>query len=177
MRLVSQSMPTPRLLSTVVPELREKPPERISMRSRIKGVSLFSGNGRAIFLGIVLGAALICVVSLLYARHQAARRHAEEERRSLAVSTHSISLPQPMIIRISADLMHITAISLGHTRLAIINGQQITEGEQITIDAPAASVAVTLRVLKISDGRVELSDGTQTISAPLEMPPIVRPKP
>jgi len=176
MRLVSQQTPTPRLLSTVVPELREKPPERISMRSRLKGVSLFSGNGRAIFLGIVLGAALLCTVGILYARYQAARRHAEEERRLLAVSTHSISAPQPIVIQISADLIHVTAISLGRPRLAIINGQQFGEGEQITIPTPSANVIVTLRVVKISDGRIELSDGTQTIGARLEIPPMVRPK-
>jgi len=160
-----------------VPELREKPPERISMRSRIKGVSLFSGNGRAIFFGIALGAALICAVSVLYVRHQAARRHAEEERQLVAVSNHSISPPQPIVIQISADLIHVTAISLGHPRLAIINGQQLGEGEQITIHTPSANIAVTLRVAKISDGRIDLSDGTQTISARLEIPPMVRPKP
>ena len=177
MRLVSQNAPTPRLLSTVVPELREKPPERISMRSRIKSVSIFSGNGRAIFLGIALGAALICTVGVLYARHQTARRHAEEERQLLAVSTHSISPPQPIVIKISADLIHVTAISLGHPRLAIINGQQLSEGEHITLHVPAPNIAVTLRVLKISDGQIDLSDGTQTISARLEVPPIVHPKP
>jgi hypothetical protein len=176
MRLVSKQTPTPRLLSTVVPELREKPPERATMRSRIKSVSLFSGNGRAIFLGIVLGAALICTIGILYARHQAAHRHAEEERRLLAVSTRSISPPQPIVIQISADQIHVTAISLGHPRLAIINGQQLTEGEQITIHTPSASIAVSLRVMKISDGRIDLSDGTQTISARLEIPPAVRPK-
>jgi len=147
------------------------------MRSRIKGVSLFSGNGRAIFFGIVLGAALICAVSVLYVRHQAARRQAEEERQLVAVSTHSISPPQPIVIQISADLIHVTAISLGHPRLAIINGQQLGEGEQITIHTPSANIAVTLRVAKISDGRIDLSDGTQTISARLEIPPMVRPKP
>jgi hypothetical protein len=176
MRLVSQKAPTPRLLSTVVPDLREKLPERASMRSRIKTVSLFSGNGRAIFFGIVLGAALLCTVGVFYARHQTARRHAEEERQLLTVSTHSISMAQPIIIKISADLIHVTAISLGHPRLAIINGHQRGEGEQITIHTPSANIALTLRILKISDGQIDLSDGTQTISARLEMPPMVHPK-
>jgi len=147
------------------------------MRSRIKGVSLFSGNGRAIFFGIVLGAALIWAVSAFYVRHQTARRQAAEERQLVAVSTHSISPPQTIVIQISADLIHVTAISLGHPRLAIINGQQLGEGEQITIHTPSANIAVTLRVAKISDGRIDLSDGTQTISARLEIPPMVRPKP
>src|ERR1041384_8088770 len=114
MRLISQKTPTPRLLSTVVPDVREKTPERVSMRSRLKGVSLFTGNGRAIFLGLVAGAALICAIGFLYKRQQVARQHAEEERRMIAVSTKSVSRPEPIVVEISADLIHVTAISLGH---------------------------------------------------------------
>ena len=121
MRVISQKTPAPRLLSTVVPEARERPPERTSVKSRLKGVSLFSGNGRAIFFGIVLGVVLLSTISVVYVRRQAARRHAEEERQLLAVSTHSISPPEPIIVKISADLIRVTAISLGHPRLAIIN--------------------------------------------------------
>ncbi len=177
MRIVSQKLPSPRLLSTVVPEVREKAAERASMRSRLKSVSLISGNGRAIFLGLLLGAILISAVGVLYARHQAARRHAEEERKLLAVSTHSISTPQPILVKISADLIHVSAISLGHPRLAIINGQLIAERERITVHTPAASIAVTLQVTRISDGEIELSDGIQTIKARLEFVPPPRPKP
>jgi hypothetical protein len=176
MRLVSQKTPAPRLLISVAPEVRERPPERISMRSRLKSVSLFSGNGRAIFLGIILGAVLLSTISVVYVRKQAARRHAEEERQLLAVTTHSISPPEPIIVRISADLIHVSAISLGHPRLAIINGQLVGEGEQITIHTPAASIAISLRILKISDGNIELSDGTQVIKARLELLPASKPK-
>src|SRR5204863_2828241 len=90
-RIISQKNPTPRLLSSVVPELRDRPPERVSIKSRLKGVSLFSGNGRAIFVGIVLGAILISIISLIYVRRQATLRRAEEARKLLAVSIHSIS--------------------------------------------------------------------------------------
>ena len=174
MRLISQKTAAPRLLSTVVPELRVRPPERVSMRSRLKSVSLFSGNGRAIFVGIILGAVLLCTISVLYVRRQAALQNAEEERHLLAVSSHSISPPEPIVINISADLIHVSAISLGHPRLAIINGRLVGEGEQITIHTPTASVAVSLRILKISDGSIELSDGTQVIKARLDLSP---PKP
>ena len=176
MRLVSQQTPAPRLLSTVVPEQREKPPERTSMRSRLKSVALISGNGRAIFLGLILGAILISAVGVLYARHQAARRHPEEERKLLAVSTHSISTPQPIVVKISADLIHVSAISLGHPRLAIINGQLLAEGERITLHTPSASITVALQVTRISDVEIELSDGIQTIKARLELLPSHRPK-
>ena len=66
---MSKVLPTPRLLSTVVPELRVKPPERVSMRSRIKSVSLFTGNGRAIFLVAWLWpfTTLLFVVQAVYA--------------------------------------------------------------------------------------------------------------
>ena len=177
MRVISKQTPTPRLLSTVVPEVRERPPERISMKSRLKGVSLFSGNGRAIFFGIILGAILLSAISLLYVRRQAGLRHAEEARKLLAVSTHSISPPKPIVVKISADLIHVSAISLGHPRLAIINGQLLGEGEQIIVHTPVASVAITLRVIKISDGNIELSDGTQVITARLEVSPASKPKP
>jgi hypothetical protein len=176
MRLISKVTPTPRLLSTVVPDVREKPPEHVSMRSRLKGVSLFTGNGRAIFLGLVAGAVLICAVGLLYKRQQAARQHAEEERKMVAVSTQSVSRPEPIVIQISADLIHVTAISLGHPRLATINGRNVAEGEYITIHTPAANIAVTLRVSKISDGRIELNNGPQLITARLELPPTPRPR-
>jgi hypothetical protein len=176
MRVISKDTPPPRLLTTVVPELRERPAERVSIRARLKGASLFSGNGRAIFMGIFLGAVLLSTIAVVYSRNQSARRHAEEERRLLAVSTHSISPLQPIVVKLSADLIHVSAISLGHPRLAIINGQLVGEGEQITIHAPSASVAVTLRVLKIGDGRIDLTDGTQVISARLELAPAPKPK-
>jgi hypothetical protein len=168
--------PTPRLLSTVVPDIQVKPPERAGMRSRLKGVSLFSGNGRAIFLGLLAGAILICTVGIVYRRQQAARQHAEEERRMVAVSTKSISRPEPIVIQISADVIHVTAISLGHPRLATINGRTVAEGEYVTVHTPTANVAVTLRVLKISDGRIDLSNGPQLISARLEISPPLHPK-
>jgi hypothetical protein len=177
MRLISQKTPAPRLLSTVVPEVRERPPEPVSVKSRLKSVSLFSGNGRAIFLGIALGAVLLSTISVVYVRRQAALRHSEEKLKLLAVSTHSISPPKPIVVKISADLIHVSAISLGHPRLAIINGHLVGEGEQITVHTPVASIAVSLRVVKISDGNIELSDGTQVITAFLEFTPLPKPKP
>jgi hypothetical protein len=65
-------------------------------------------------------------------------------------------------VNISPDMVHVTAISLGQTRLAIINGKQLAEGNELAL--PAAR----LRIVKISDGHVELSNGTQVIKASLE---------
>jgi Spy/CpxP family protein refolding chaperone len=100
------------LLNSVVPELRETKADRVSIRSRLKGASLFTGNGRAIFLGIIFGAAVLSTIGISYRRYETAR-HNEEARRKF---------------------------------LAIINGQQASKGDRITIHTPAASVAITLRV-------------------------------
>ncbi len=157
------------------------------MKSRLKSASLFSGNGRAIFLGIVLGAVLLSAISILYVRRQAALRRAEEELKLLPVSARSISPPAPssppalisppapIVVKISPDMIHISAISLGHPRMAIINGKLVGEGEQIIIHPPSASTAVSLRLVKISDGQIQLSDGAQVISVRLEVSPSSKP--
>ena len=65
-------------------------------------------------------------------------------------------------VKISPDMVHVTAISLGQTRLAIINGKQLAEGNELAVPA------TRLRIVKISDGQVELSNGAQVIKASLE---------
>jgi hypothetical protein len=168
------------LLNSVVPEPAQSKPSDAApdVRSRLRGASIFSGNGRAIFLGIVFGAAILWMIGVVYSRHRAAVRYEEAGRKLLNVSTQSLSAsrhsqvtPAPITIQLRADLLHVTAISLGHPRLAIINGQQVAEGEWITVHTPIASVALSLKVLRIGDGRIDLSDGTQEITARLELPP------
>jgi hypothetical protein len=73
-------------------------------------------------------------------------------------------------VQIDADLLHISAIVLGHPRLAVINGRTVAEGDTILVHIPTRAVAVTLRVLKISEGQVKLSDGTQVIVVRLNIP-------
>jgi hypothetical protein len=71
----------------------------------------------------------------------------------------------------------VTAIALGHPRLAVINNKPVTEGDTIVVHAPTRSVALTLRVVKISDGRIDFSDGTQVFSAQLTVVPPTRATP
>ncbi|MEN3370684.1 MAG: hypothetical protein V7609_2827 [Verrucomicrobiota bacterium] len=179
MRLLPQDGPAPRLLNSVVSEPgQSKLPDVASdVRSRLIGPSIFSGNGRAIFLGIVLGAAVLSMIGFVYSRHRASIQYEEARLKLLAVSTESLSVsrhvqvpPAPILVQVRADLLHVTAISLGHPRLAIINGQQVAEGELVTVHTPSAFVALTLKVLTIGDGRIDLTDGTQVITARLELP-------
>jgi hypothetical protein len=177
MHLIPHRGPTPRLLNSVVAERQGKPSDNADVRSRLQGASLFSGNGRAIFMGILLGAAALSTIGFVYSRHRASVQYEEARLKLMKVSTESVSAsrhvqvtPAPIMVQMRADLLHVTAISLGHPRLAIINGHQVAEGELITVHTPTAFVELTLKVLTIGDGRIDLTDGTQIITARLELP-------
>ena len=176
MRLLSTTTPAPRLLNTVAPELRENAAtERPGLKARLKGSAFFSGNGRAIFVGIFLGAVVLLTIGFFYERRQAAKENEEAARKlmmvtasSLSSSPQTVATPAPIIVQISLDQIHVTAISLGHPRLAVINGQQVAEGDRIAIHTPTNSVTVSLQIVKIADGRIDLSDGLHVITARLE---------
>jgi hypothetical protein len=74
------------------------------------------------------------------------------------------------VIQLSADMVRVSAIALGHPRLAVINGKTVTEGDSVPLQAPNSSVALILRVVKIGDGSIDLSDGKQMFSAQLTIP-------
>ena len=166
MRIIWKSSPSPRLLNTVVPELSGNKAERPTGRFSLKGASLFSGNGRAIFIGIVVGAAILSLLGITYTRHQSDKRQREAGARTPAITSSVDSAGPPALIL--ASQVHVSAISLGEPRLAIVNGKQVTEGDSIDISIPNQATALTLRVVKIADGRIDLSDGTQLITARLE---------
>jgi len=90
--------------------------------------------------------------------------------RMLSSAAHPAMPPTPIVVQLSTNLVQVTSIALGHPRLAVINGKQVAEGDTITVHTPARSVAITLRVLEISDRQVKLSDGTQLVTAHLIKP-------
>jgi len=97
-------------------------------------------------------------------------------RKLVSVGTHKLSSakepaspPGPIVIQLSADVIQVTSIALGHPRLAVINGKQVAEGDNIVVHTPTRFVAVTLRVIEIADRRVILSDGNQLMVAHLTM--------
>jgi predicted RNA-binding protein with EMAP domain len=66
---------------------------------------------------------------------------------------------------LNADLLHVTAIALGQSNLAVVNGKRVTEGDSfvvVTSDGPAA-----VRVAKIEEGVVHFAYGTEKIEAKL----------
>lgn len=160
MRIIWKSSPSPRLLNTVASDVAGNKAEPPTGKFSLKRASLFSGNGRAIFVGIVVGAAIFAILGVTYTRHQSQKRQREAGARAGAEA----SGPSALIL----NQIQVSAIALGEPRLAIVNGKQVTEGESITITTPDQSTTVRLRIVRIADGRIDLSDGTQVITARLE---------
>jgi hypothetical protein len=78
--------------------------------------------------------------------------------------------PPPPVVKINLEAIQVTAISLGQPRLAIVNGRQLGEGDEVVAEA------APLRIVKISDGEVEFSSGTQVVMARLAPPKLPVPK-
>lgn len=177
MRVLPNTRPSPRLLTTVVPEHRPAPetPDSIGPSFRLRGASIFGGNGLAIFIGSLVGVAGITALAFTFRSQNQMKppRPLQLITRTLhtfSASREAIVPPAPISVRITRDMVQVTAIALGHPRLAVINGHQVAEGDSFTIHVDPASVVVRLRVLKIEDGRIDVTDGKQTISLGLSKP-------
>jgi len=184
MQLVPNHMPEERLLSSMDAEESEQTEEVSESPFVLKGAGVFSGNGRWIYIGLIAGALVFSIIGFIFVRHGAKndeRSHfpmfVKAGTRSLAASPDSVATPAPVIVQLNADMVRVTAIALGHPRLAVINNKPVAEGDTIVVHAPTRSVALTLRVVKISDGRIDFSDGTQVFTAQLTVAPPTRATP
>lgn len=179
MRVLPPSTPSPRLLSTAAAEHRSA--SRGDSTAKLSRTSFWSGNGFAIFAGIGLGGLLICGVStMLITRHAAVEQVAPARLvpiapvtpvvvRRPAATAHSAlpsatAAPEP---ELPADALRVSSIALGHPRLAVINRQEVTEGDWVYVDSGSSHLRLRLRVIRIADGRVELTLGRRVIAVPL----------
>ena len=83
-------------------------------------------------------------------------------------------LPEEELEPLELSMVHVTAISLGEPALAIVNGDQLAEGDQLTLPSKSGP-DINLTVVRITDGQVEFTDGKQKASAFLEVV-VVAPK-
>jgi hypothetical protein len=136
--------------------------------------------GRKIFRLVVRILVFSLVASILI--HWAVRRSSVSEEvaairklvaagtRMISKGNHPASAPSSIVVQLNSDQIQVTAIALGHPRLAVINGKQVAEGDTVTVHTPTRSLALTLKVLEISDRAVKLSDGTQVMTVHLAAP-------
>jgi len=87
----------------------------------------------------------------------------------LSSASHPTKAPAPIVIQLDSNVVRVTSIALGDPRVAVINGKQVAEGDTINVHTPVRSVTVTLGVVEIADRRVQLSDGTEIITAHLSL--------
>lgn len=116
------------------------------MLPKFRSLSRFRAGGAALCLQLILGAALFSILGC------------------------KKPPPPPPVVKISPEAIHVTAISLGQPRLAIVNGKQLGEGDEVVAEA------ARLRIVKISDGEVEFSSGAQVVLARLAPPKLPVPK-
>jgi hypothetical protein len=177
MQLLPNDMPVERLIISMDAEESEGTEEISDSPFVLKSAGVFSGNGRWIYVGMFAGTLVFSIIGYIFVRHGGKndeRFHfpmfVKARTHSLAASTQSVATPAPVIVQLSTDMVHVTAIALGHPRLAVINNKLVAEGDTIVVHAPTHSVALTLRVVKISDGWIDFSDGAQGFSAQLTVP-------
>jgi hypothetical protein len=93
-----------------------------------------------------------------------------ELHRQVGIAREVAGLPAPApVIEITAEMLHVSAIALGHVPVAVINGAMATEGDSLKMQTPDG--IATLRVTRIRDGVVQLKYGDQTISVNLQEAP------
>lgn len=166
MRVILNTSPSPRLLGSLVVE---KTLDQADLAPSFKSASHASRNRRLI-LGIILGALVLLPLGFVYSRQQANKKASAMAPGLIAVTTRDAGT-----VPIAASLIHVTAISLGDPSLAIVNGKRVAEGDEVALHSVRPPVLVKLRVLKIGDGQIDLTDGKQVLSPRLEVPARKRP--
>jgi hypothetical protein len=183
MQLVPDKMPRPRLLNSIDPDETVSGADSRGSVSLSKGTAAPSSNRRWFYIGIFSGGAALSIFALTFAQHDGDQGNhfgfptfIKARTRDLAAAPASAASPAPIVIELSNDMVRVSAISLGHPRLAIINGKAVTEGDSVTLQAPKSPIGVSLRVVRIGDGSIDLSDGRKLFSARLTIPTPPQPK-
>ena len=173
MQLVPNHMPPERLISSM--EAQESAPSEESSDSPfvLRGAGVLSGNGRWMFIGLTVGAILMSISGVIFSRFARDDNGHIHWPKFIKARTYSIASagsnapPAPIIVQLGPEMVRVTAIALGHPRLAVVNGRALAEGDSVAVSKSNSPVALTLRVVKISDGRIDFSDGTNMFSARL----------
>lgn len=86
-----------------------------------------------------------------------------------------IGLPEPATVAstesaagtpaliVTADMLHVTSIALGKVRLAVVNGEELNEGDSLKVKTPAGDTMVC--VTRIRDGIVRFGYRGRIIDA------------
>jgi len=182
MHLVPNQLPPERLIVSMEAQESRLAENGADSPFVLKGAGTMSGNSRWAFIGAIIGAVLLSIGGIIYTRVAAQEGDRFGFHTFIKARTHrlaepgSAAPPAPIVIQLSPEMVRVSAIALGHPRLAVINGKTVAEGDNVRLQAPNASIALILRIVKIGDGSIDLSDGTKAFSAQLTIPSPAKPK-
>jgi hypothetical protein len=166
-QLVPNETPVQRLVYSM--EARDLPP--------LEEESASPGGRRWIYWTIAGLATVICGAALWWVLNAnepsnkfGVANFIKARTQSLANGRNSSEMPAPIVIQLSPEMIRVTAIALGHPRLAVINGDTVAEGDNVRLKVPNGPISLTLRVVRIADGWIDLTDGKQMFSARLTIP-------
>jgi len=149
----------------------------------LKGANTMSGNGRWLFIGAVVGALLFSIAGIVFRQYRDTIGEPLRLPTFIKARTNTLATPgskeppPPIVVHLSTDMVRVSAIALGHPRLAVINGKTVTEGDSVPLQSPNSPVALILRVAKIGDGSIEFTDGKNSYTAQLTIPSPPKRKP
>ena len=175
MQLVPNQFPPERLIASMGANERTAPVDTPDSPFVPKGAAAMSDTSRWLFIGVLIGGMLLSVGGIVFTHYRGKNGQPLQfptfiKARTQSLATGSGAAPAPIVVQLSADMVKVSAIALGHPRLAVINGKTVTEGDNVTLHAPNSALALILRVSKIGDGEIEFSDGKQFFSAQLTIP-------
>jgi hypothetical protein len=180
MQLVPNKIPEPRLVFSMDAEEAKQAATRA--QSPIQMAPAAKRRSRSPALALTVLVILILAIGAVIGWERFAANGDQLFPTFIKARTNKLAAPDsieaaPVItIQLSPDMIRVSAIALGHPRLAVINGQTVAEGDAVTLQAPNSSVALTLRVAKIADGSIIFSDGKKMFSAQLTIPSPPQPK-
>jgi hypothetical protein len=183
MQLVPNQVPPERLIVSLDTPEAPRAPENDESPFVLKGANTMSGNSRWLFFGAVIGAMLLSIGGIVFREYRDRNGESLHLPKFIRARTQSLAAPgtnaapAPIVIQLSTDMVRVSAIALGHPRLAVINGKTVTEGDSVALQAPNSTVALILRVQKIGDGSIDLTDGKQLFSAQLAISSAPKTKP
>lgn len=174
MDILPSKVPAPRLLSSVTaPRVLN---ESDFAQAKYARSGILRMRTRWWVLALILLAVVVFAAPRVHERYIAYRER-QRDLRLLHVATGALTAgpntsqtPHAITVEYAPDMVRVTAIALGHPRLAVINGRTVTEGDSFVVHPQNRNIAVTMRVERIADGHVDLFDGTHVLAAQLIVP-------
>lgn len=99
----------------------------------LKRANTMSGSSRWLFVGEMIGAMFLSIGEIVFSRYRDPNGEPLHLPKFIKARTQSLGAPvstappAPIEIQLSADMIQVSAIALGHPRLAVINGRTVTE--------------------------------------------------